>query len=70
VMTALLAEESRAEVGLDRALLDRYLAMYANDDTLSFAPDARRAVEELFSRGVRAGVLTEGARPEFAEDFE
>lgn len=66
VMNALLAEETRAEVGLDRALLDRYLAMYANADTLDFADDAKRAVEELFARGTRAGVIPAGAHAEFA----
>jgi len=66
VMTALLAAETRAEVGLDRALLDRYLTMYANEDTKSFAPDARRAVDELFARGVSAGLVPSGARAEFA----
>ena len=66
VMTALLAEETRDEVGLDRALLDRYLTMYANHDTLDFAPDARAAVDELFARGVTAGLLPEGAHAAFA----
>lgn len=66
VMTALLAEESRPGVALDRGLLDRYLSMYANDDTRSFAPDARAAVEELFARAAQAGMLPTGARVEFA----
>ena len=34
---ALLGRESRSDLALDRALLDRYLAMYANADTLSAA---------------------------------
>jgi 1,4-dihydroxy-6-naphthoate synthase len=67
VMTALLAEETRADVGLDRAMLDRYLTMYANEDTRAFAPDARAAVVELFRRGVDAGLLPAGARVEFAD---
>ncbi len=67
VMTALLAAETRAEVGLDRAMLDRYLTMYANEDTRDFLPDARAAVTELFARAVQAGVLPEGARAEFAD---
>jgi len=66
VMSALLAAETRVEVGLDRALLDRYLAMYANEDTRNFASDARAAVAELFERGARAGVLPPGARAEFS----
>jgi 1,4-dihydroxy-6-naphthoate synthase len=66
VMTALLAEPSGDGAVLDKPLLDRYLAMYANEDTRSFAPDARAAVLELFRRGVRAGLLPPGARVEFA----
>ncbi len=66
VMAALLEEETRAEVGLDRAMLDRYLTMYANEDTREFAPDARDAVAELFRRGAEARVLPEDARVEFA----
>jgi 1,4-dihydroxy-6-naphthoate synthase len=66
VMTALLAEKSDGSGVLDKPLLDRYLAMYANEDTRSFAPDARAAVLELFRRGVRAGLLPEGAHVEFA----
>jgi 1,4-dihydroxy-6-naphthoate synthase len=53
----LLRAEKRTGVGLDRALLDRYLAMYANDDTLGYPDDARRAVEELLRRGAAAGYL-------------
>jgi 1,4-dihydroxy-6-naphthoate synthase len=66
VMTAMLAEESRADVRLDRAMLDRYLAMYANEDTLAFPEDARRAVAELFTRARAAGVIDVAAAPEFA----
>jgi 1,4-dihydroxy-6-naphthoate synthase len=55
VMDALLAEETRKDVVMDRALLDRYLTMYANADTLELPEDGRRAVVELFSRGHAAG---------------
>jgi len=53
----LLQAETRREVRLERAMLDRYLAMYANDDTLGYPEDARRAVEELFARGKAVGLL-------------
>jgi 1,4-dihydroxy-6-naphthoate synthase len=66
VMKALLAESSRDGGRLDAAHLDRYLAMYANEDTRSFAPDARRAVNELFTRGAKAGLLPLHARADFA----
>jgi 1,4-dihydroxy-6-naphthoate synthase len=53
----LLRAETRDDVGLNREMLDRYLAMYANADTLGYPDDARRAVEELLSRGRAAGYL-------------
>jgi len=65
-MRALLDRESRTDLALDRATLDRYLTMYANEDTKDFAPDARHAVDELFTRGVAAGLLPSGARAAFA----
>ena len=66
VMNALLAEETRADVKLDRGMLDRYLAMYANEDTRSTPEDARRAVGELFRRAREARILDGVVEPEFA----
>jgi 1,4-dihydroxy-6-naphthoate synthase len=62
----LLRAETRRTVGLERALLDRYLDMYANGDTLGYPDDARRAVEVLFQRGRDAGLLPPSARVEWA----
>lgn len=56
---ALLARESRSDLALDRALLDRYLAMYANTDTLSAPDDVLRAIGELYARAHAAGLLAE-----------
>lgn len=66
VTTALLAAETRADVGLDRASLDRYLAMYANQDTLDAPEDVRHAIDLLFARGREAGWLPIDARADFA----
>lgn len=66
VTRALLDAETRADVGLDRASLDKYLDMYANTDTLDAPPDVRRAIDELFERGRAAGLLPSDARAEFA----
>ena len=62
----LLRAETRRSVALDRAMLDRYLEMYANGDTLGYPDDARRAVEVLYQRGRDAGLLPATARVEWA----
>lgn len=66
VARALLEAETRSDVGLDASSLDRYLAMYANADTLDAPDDVRRALEELFARGRAAGLVPGGARAELA----
>ena len=64
-MRGLLERESRADLALDRALLDRYLDMYANSDTLEAPPDVRRAVDELYRRAQSIGLLDRPVRAEF-----
>jgi 1,4-dihydroxy-6-naphthoate synthase len=66
VMQALLARESRADLALDRALLDRYLAMYANADTLDVPADVRHAIDELYTRAHAAGLIDRAVHAEFA----
>jgi len=66
VIDALLREESRAEVGLDRAMLDKYLAMYANDDTREMKEDVKKAIVEMFRRARERGLIEANAVPEFA----
>jgi len=53
-------------VGLDRAMLDRYLAMYANADTLDAPADVRRAIDELYARAHAAGLMAERVCVEMA----
>jgi 1,4-dihydroxy-6-naphthoate synthase len=62
----LLSAETRGDVALDRARLDRYLAMYANDDTLGYPPDAREACQRLVDEGARLGVFAHGGAIEWA----
>jgi 1,4-dihydroxy-6-naphthoate synthase len=58
-LIARIAGESRGDQALARTeLLDRYLDMYANEDTLAMAPDVRRAIDELFTRARAAGLLS------------
>lgn len=66
VARALLARETRADLALDQATLDRYLDMYANEDTADAAPDTRRAIAELFDRARARGLLPDGSRLDFA----
>ena len=65
-MRALLENESRADVALDRSMLDRYLSMYANADTLDAPDDVRRAIDAMYSRGYAAGLFEQPTRVEFA----
>ncbi len=57
VMAALLSEEARADLSLSRERLDRYLAMYANEDTRATAPDVKVAIADLFTRARAAGLI-------------
>lgn len=62
-----MMEALQAEGGvLDRRGLDRYLAMYANEDTRGMKDDVRAAVAELFKRGATRGLVPSGATPELA----
>jgi 5,8-dihydroxy-2-naphthoate synthase len=64
---ATLAGEERGDAGLARtSLLDRYLGMYANEDTREMAPDVRRAIEVLFERARAAGLMDGGGKVEWS----
>lgn len=63
---ALLAAETRPEVGLTRAMLDTYLQMYANADTQDLPADGREAVRVLATQMKNVGLLSEDPRIEFA----
>jgi 1,4-dihydroxy-6-naphthoate synthase len=65
-MQALLGDENRLGLVLDRAKLDRYLAMYANADTLDAPSDVREAIAQLYARAAAAQLFPEAPKPEFA----
>lgn len=46
--------------------VDHYLSLYANDDTLDYGADGRRAIQELISRGQAAGLLPDCPPVDFA----
>jgi 1,4-dihydroxy-6-naphthoate synthase len=65
---AAIAGEDRGDQALAQAaLLDRYLGMYANADTLAMAPDVRRAIDVLFARAREAGLIPAGVAVRWAE---
>jgi len=56
-----IIREERGDAALqDRALIDTYLGMYANEDTRSMAPDVRTAIDVLFERARQANLLPKG----------
>jgi 1,4-dihydroxy-6-naphthoate synthase len=62
-----IAAEDRGDAALaDPALLDRYLSMYANDDTAEMASDVRRAIDILFARARSAALLDAAFRVDWA----
>jgi 1,4-dihydroxy-6-naphthoate synthase len=65
-MAALLRSESRTDLALDRATLDRYLAMYANADTLDAPADVRRAIDDLYERAFASRLIDRAVPAEFA----
>jgi predicted solute-binding protein len=50
----------------EHALFDRYLAMYANQDTLDYGELGRRAIVDLLDRGSAAGIIPQRVKVEFA----
>jgi 1,4-dihydroxy-6-naphthoate synthase len=66
VLASLLATESRPGVPRERALFDRYLAMYANQDTLDYGELGRRAIVDLLERGAAAGIIPHRVNVEFS----
>jgi 1,4-dihydroxy-6-naphthoate synthase len=62
-----IAGEGRGEAALsETALLDRYLGMYANEDTRTMAQDVREAIDVLFARAAHAGLLPAGGHVAWA----
>jgi 1,4-dihydroxy-6-naphthoate synthase len=67
VIDYLLARETRCDKLLrNRKLLDHYLSLYANRDTLEYPEAARQGLKELFRRGYNAGIISHPVTIEFA----
>lgn len=50
---------------MDPVLADKFIGMYVNRWTLDYGEDGRRAVRELYKRGIAAGLVA----PSFTVDF-
>ncbi len=66
VLAALVGAETREGVPREPALFDRYLSMYANQDTLDYGEVGRRAIADLLDRGHAAGIIPHPVKVEFA----
>jgi 1,4-dihydroxy-6-naphthoate synthase len=65
-LQTLLAQETRPGVPREHALFDRYLGMYANQDTLDYGAQGRTAIQDLLDRGHAAGIIPHRVVAEFA----
>jgi 1,4-dihydroxy-6-naphthoate synthase len=66
VLVDLVGNETREGVPKEPALFDRYLAMYANQDTLDYGQVGRRAIVDLLDRGHAAGLIPHAVNVEFS----
>ena len=66
VIAWLVASETREGVPRDAAMIDRYLGMYANADTLDYGAIGRTAIVDLLARGHAAGLIPHAVTVEFA----
>jgi len=66
LLHALLQSEERSDVRLNVDILDRYIAMYANNDTLDYGTQGRQAIKELFRRAHSLQLLPSTVQVEFA----
>jgi 1,4-dihydroxy-6-naphthoate synthase len=61
-----LAAGDERKLGFDRAMVDKYLGLYANADTADAPEDVRVAVRELFARAHAAGLHPSLVNVEYA----
>lgn len=62
----LIGHVHRPEEVATPELLDRYLAMYANEETHSYTEEARRAFDRIYQMGFERGLIPFETRAEFA----
>lgn len=62
----LIGHVHRPEEVATPELLDRYLMMYANEETWAYPEDTKRGIQALLDRGYRAGLIPRRTEVEFA----
>jgi 1,4-dihydroxy-6-naphthoate synthase len=66
-LIAEIAAEERGDAALARtALIDEYLGLYANDDTVAMTDDAKHAIDVLFARALAVGLAPPTATVDWA----
>jgi 1,4-dihydroxy-6-naphthoate synthase len=60
-----LAYAAKFSRGLAKPLLDKYVSMYVNELTLDFGERGKQAVQDLYDRALRAGLLKERLELDF-----
>jgi 1,4-dihydroxy-6-naphthoate synthase len=66
VLQNIIQEDKRMTESLhDQNLIRRYLALYANEDTLDYGEDGRKAIQTFLSMSHEAGLLPKRVRVEF-----
>ncbi len=53
---------------MDPELADKFIGMYVNKWTLDYGEEGRRAVRELFARGIAIGLVPSSFKPEFLSE--
>ena len=61
----LISHIHRPEEVATPELLDRYLGMYANEETYQYSPESLRAVQLVFDRGFETGTIPHRVTAEF-----
>jgi predicted solute-binding protein len=53
---------------VENAVLDRFIRMYVNEDTLNLGPQGKAALEALFKKAQETGLLPSVPCVDIAED--
>lgn len=67
VLESIIEQEKRKEKHLHKKeLIDEYLSLYANEDTLDYGEEGRRVIQTFLDMSFKAGLLPKKVKAEFA----